>query len=171
MNDEFKLVPIGEIIKPHGIKGELKILLYNEESRSLKIDKFVYIEDDNDLSKYKIEKINYSFKKNRIKFFEINSKGSAEYFRGRIIKISRSELPELDNDEYYLCDLIDFTVVDEKHNKYGTVQDVLHLPANDVLSVLFRKEEYLIPMISDVLVKVDTKLKLIVINPIEGLFD
>ena len=70
-----------------------------------------------------------------------------------------------------MCDLIDFTVVDEKHNKYGTVQDVLHLPANDVLSVFFRKEEYLIPMISDVLVKVDTKLKLIVINPIEGLFD
>ena len=39
-----KKIPLGEILKPHGIKGELKILFYNEESKSLQKDQKVFLE-------------------------------------------------------------------------------------------------------------------------------
>ena len=102
MNNNAKLIPIGEILKPHGIKGELKILLYNEESRSLQNNRLVFLGDNNNLLEFKIDKINYLIKKNRIKFFEINNKEDAESLRGKVINNSRSDLPDLKEGEYYL---------------------------------------------------------------------
>ena len=169
MNDNHKLVPIGEIIKPHGIKGELKIILYNEESRTLQKNKLVFLGENNFL-KFKVEKTSYSLKKNRIKFFEINSKEDAESLRGKLINIYRSDLPELKKDEFYLNDLVNFRIVDKSNNDYGVVKEVLHLPANDVLSVFYSNQEYLVPMIDDVIIMIDIDSKKIIINPIKGLF-
>ena len=171
-NSLSKLVSIGELIKPHGIKGELKILLFNEESKSLKNDQIVFLKNRKDnFFKYKIENVIYSMKKNRIKFFEIDSIDSADKLRGYILSIPRSDFPELENEEYYLNDLIGYTLLDKTNNNYGCVDDILHFPANDVLSVSLNDKEYLIPIIDDVILNIDHDSRLIIINPISGLFD
>ena len=172
MNSFSKLIPIGELIKPHGIKGELKILLFNEESRSLKDNKNIFLEkSSNNYFKYKIEKISYSFKKNRLKLFEINTINEAELFRGLIVFLPREDFPKLKENEFYLNDLLDFILVDSLNNKFEIVVDILHLPANDVLVVKFENKEHLIPMIKDVVKKIDMKNRQIIIEPIKGLFD
>ena len=172
MNSSEKLVSIGEIIKPHGIKGELKILLFNEESRSLKENQKIFLDNNsNKFFKYKIERISYSFKKNKIKLFEINTMNEAEMLRGFILNISREDFPKLKDNEFYLNDLLDFRLVDSINNKFGIVINILHLPANDVLVVIFNKKEYLIPLIKDVVKKIDMKNREIIIDPLKGLFD
>ena len=171
-NSLSKLVSIGELIKPHGIKGELKILLFNEESKSLKNDQIVFLKNSKDsFFKYKIENVIYSMKKNRIKFFEIDSIDSADKLRGYTLSISRSDFPELEEDEYYLNDLIGYTLLDKTNNNYGCVDDTFHFPANDVLSVSLNDKEYLIPIIDDIILDIDHDSRLIIINPISGLFD
>ena len=172
MNNSSKLIPIGEIIKPHGIKGELKILLYNEESRSLNNNINIFLgKSSKDNLKYKIERIFYSFKKNRLKLFEINTINEAELLRGLFIHIPRTDFPNLEENEFYLNDLLDFRLVDLKNNVYGQVIDVLHLPANDVLVVKLKDEEHLVPLIKDVVKKVDMVNREILIEVIKGLFD
>ena len=171
-NSLSKLVSIGELIKPHGIKGELKILLFNEESKSLKNDQVVFLKNSKDsFFKYKIENVIYSIKKNRIKFFEIDSIDSANKLRGYILSIPRSDFPELENEEYYLNDLIGYTLLDKTNNNYGCVNDIFHFPANDVLSISLNDKEYQIPIIDDVILNIDHDSRLIIINPISGLFD
>ena len=171
-NSLSKLVSIGELIKPHGIKGELKILLFNEESKSLKNDQIVFLKNSKDsFFKYKIENVIYSMKKNRIKFFEIDSIDSADKLRGYILSIPRSDFPELENEEYYLNDLIGYILLDKTNNNYGCVNDIFHFPANDVLSISLNDKEYLIPIIDDVILNIDHDSRLIIINPISGLFD
>ena len=57
-NSSRKLVPLGKLIKPHGIKGEMKISLYNEDSKFLDGNKIVYLEDEkNNFYEHKIEKV------------------------------------------------------------------------------------------------------------------
>ena len=74
MNKLNKKIPLGQILKPHGIKGELKILFYNEESNSLKNNQVVFLgSKEGVFCEYKIERILYSFRKNRVKFFDINT--------------------------------------------------------------------------------------------------
>ena len=171
-NSLSKLVSIGELIKPHGIKGELKILLFNEESKSLKDSQIVFLKDNKDnFFKYKIEKVVYSMKKNRIKFFEIDSIDSADKLRGFILSIPRTDFPELEHDEYYLNDLIGYTLFDNNNNNYGCVNDIFHFPANDVLSVFLNDKEYLIPIIDDIILNINHDSRGIIINPISGLFD
>ena len=173
-NSSSKLISIGELIKPHGIKGELKILFFNEESKSLKNQQVIFLKDSKDQKanfyKYKIERVIYSIK-NRIKFFEIDSIDSADKLRGFSVSILRDDFPELKDDEYYLNDLIGYTLVDKTDNNYGSVNDVYHFPANDVLSVSLNNKEYLIPIIDDVIVAINHDLKIITINLISGLFD
>ena len=171
-NSLSKLVSIGELIKPHGIKGELKILLFNEESKSLKNNQIVFLKNSKDnFFKYKIEKVIYSMKKNRIKFFEIDSIDSADKLRGYTLSIPRSDFPELENEEYYLNDLIGYTLLDKTNNSYGCVDEIFHFPANDVLSVSLNDKEYLIPIIDDIILNINHDSRLIIINPISGLFD
>ena len=93
-----KKIPLGEILKPHGIKGELKILFYNEESKSLQKDQKVFLESpQKNIIEYKIERIFYSFRKNRIKFFDINTIDEADDLRGCIVNVDRHDLPKIND--------------------------------------------------------------------------
>jgi len=169
---DTKLVPIGEILKPHGIKGEVKILLFNIDSKSLKNGSMAFLKDSkSNYHEYKVEAIMYSRKKNRVKFFEINSIDEADKLRSFIVNMRREDLPQLNESEYYLNDLIDYNIIDKIDNNYGTVRDILNFPANDVLSVCFNGKEFFIPIIDDVILKINHKSKKIIIDPISGLFD
>ena len=171
MNSLNKKIPLGEILKPHGIKGELKILFYNEESKSLQKDQKVFLESpQKNIIECKIERIFYSFRKNRIKFFDINTIDKADDLRGCIVNVDRNDLPEINDNEYYLSDLVGYSLIDKSNNNYGKVIEVLALPANSVLNVSKNDKEYLIPLIDDVVLEVDQNQELIIIDPIEGLF-
>ena len=55
---------MGQLIKPHGIKGELKILFFNEDSKALKSNQVVHLRAlDDEVFEHKIERISYSLKK------------------------------------------------------------------------------------------------------------
>jgi len=172
LNKINKKIPLGQILKPHGIKGELKILFYNEESNSLKNNQIVFLESKEGVcSEYKIERILYSFRKNRIKFFDINTIDEANQLRGYTLNVLRSDLPKLSKNEYYLDDLIGYTIMDSNSKVYGKVNSILSLPANDVLSIMHGEKEYLIPLIQDVVINVDQEKEIITIDPLEGLFN
>ena len=172
MSSFDKIVPFGQILKPHGLKGELKVLFYNEDSNSLENNQIIFLRYlDNEIIEYKIERIFYSFKKNRIKFFDINTIGEAEKLRGYTLNVLRSDLPKLDKNEYYLNDLVGYLLIDDSNKNYGIVSDVLVLPANNVLSVTMENKEYLIPLIDDVILDINQKEKKIIIDPIKGLFN
>ena len=172
MNKVGKKIPLGQILKPHGIKGELKILFYNEDSNSLKKDQIVFLEDSQKVFfEYKIERIFYSFKKNRIKFFDINTIDEANQLRGYTLNVLRADLPELSKDEYYLNDLIGYRMMDRASIVYGVVNNVLTFPANNVLSIINGDKEYLIPLIQDVIIEVNQEDEIIIIDPLEGLFN
>ncbi len=172
MSSIDKVISFGQILKPHGIKGELKVLFYNEHSNSLKKNQIVFLRDlNNEIFEYKIEKIFYSFKKNRIKFFDINTIEEADKLRDYTLNILRSDLPKLNKDEYYLNDLVGYKLIDKSNINYGVVNKVLILPANNVLSVTMEKKEYLIPLIDDVIIEINQEEEKIIIDPIEGLFN
>jgi len=171
-NSNNNIIPLGQLIKPHGVRGELKVFFFNEDSRTLKNNQVVHlITSNNDVFDYKIEKISYSLKKNRIKFFEIDSVEDAEKMRDWSVGVLRSDLPKLSDDEYYLNDLIGCSLNNSSGKFYGLVKDVLSFPANSVLSVLLDDKEYLIPLIDDVILNIDHQNKIIFIDPIEGLFN
>jgi 16S rRNA processing protein RimM len=70
-----------------------------------------------------------------LKFGEVADRESAEALRGYVLEIRSSELPELDEDEFYPFDLIGLEVHDESGATIGRVTDVVDSPAHPLLVV------------------------------------
>jgi 16S rRNA processing protein RimM len=160
---------IGNILKPHGIRGEVKVLPVSPDpGRFYDLD-YVYIQTDQ-TQRYVIEHRRVTGEFVFLKFCEVNSRTEAEELRGKEILISKDHLIELDTNEYFVHDLVGCMVIDENSNPIGKVIEVMQQSSNDIYVVKdARANEYLIPAIGEVVKKVDVKDKKIVIHPMEGL--
>ena len=166
------LVPLGKIIKPHGIRGEVKVRLYNCDSKTLKMGQSVWVKSEgNDPIIYVIEKLNLQSDKSRLKFKNVNDRNSAELLRDFTLSVCRDEFPETVDEEFYLVDLIGFNVIDQAGKKVGKVSDIMENPANDILMILDGDKEHLIPMVDDFVTLFDFEKKQVTINLIDGLID
>ena len=72
--------------------------------------------------------------------------------RGADLEVDRAELPETEEDTYYVFQLVGLTVVEDGGRELGRVRDVLEYPANDVLEL---ENGVVLPMIEDCVLNVD----------------
>ncbi len=85
--------------------------------------------------------------------------------------LDSTELPELQEGEYFHWQLIGLTVRDNAGREFGTVKSILETGANDVYIVEDNAgHEKLVPAISDVVSEIDLEEGVITIKPLPGLF-
>lgn len=162
-------VLIGKISNTHGINGEVKIYPYTDDIDNLTNIKEIYL-DSKLLIKYNIQ--NSRVHKNMliVKFKEISDIDTAIKLKDKYVYISRESLKILEEDTYYVFDLIGIEVFDINENKIGVLSDVQNSGANDVYEIktLEDKKIYL-PAIHDVIKKVDLKNKKMYVEIMKGL--
>ena len=101
----------------------------------------------------------------------VDTPEAAEKLRNKVLYMHRDDL-ELDDDTYFIQDLIGIEVRDADTNEvYGTIVDVMQTGANDVYVIKGENREYLVPAIADVVVSTDIDGSLMTIRPLDGLFD
>ena len=104
-------------------------------------------------------------------FTGIDDRTQAERLRGVELAVKREDLPPLGAGDYYLSDLVGYTVVADSGEVIGPVQEAWNLPANDVLQVMRGSREVLIPVVDDIVKGIDHLNKQVVITVIEGLLE
>jgi len=157
------LIAIANILKPKGLKGELKVFLYNDKSKTLKNNINVWIKLGAD--KYKrllVEYLLSSGKYKIIKFEGINSRDKAEFLSSSVIYVSREDFDNA--QDLYLVDLIGFMVKDESGLEYGKVEDIINLPTNDSLVFFYKQREIMIPISDDFIELFDFKHKMVIVK-------
>jgi len=100
----------------------------------------------------------------------IRTKEEAEQLRGKQVLVDPTELPPLEEDEYYWRDILGMRVVTEEGGQVGKVAEIFPTGSNDVYVVREGEKEFLIPAIEDVIITIDREARTIVIRPLEGLF-
>ena len=101
----------------------------------------------------------------------VDTPEAAEKLRNKLLYMHRDDL-ELDDDTYFIQDLIGIEVRDADSGKvYGTISDVMQTGANDVYVIKGSDREYLVPAIADVVVSTDIDENIMTIRPLDGLFD
>ena len=159
----------GKIVTIHGIKGEIKIMPYTDTPELL--CEFDRLFSDKNHDEIYIEKSRVFKNMVIAKIKGINTPEEAEKFRNKILYIHRNDL-ELDEDTYFIQDLIGLKVKDaDEGTVYGEITDVLQTGANDVYVVKGNGREYLIPAIPEVIILTDIDNDMMLIRPLEGLFD
>ncbi len=159
----------GKIVTTHGIKGEVKIMPYTDTPELLcEFDRLFSGKNHDEIY---IEK-NRVFKNMVIaKIKGINTPEEAEKLRNKILYIHRNDL-ELDENTYFIQDLIGMEVKDADEGIiYGRITDVLQTGANDVYVIKGNDREYLVPAIPEVIILTDIDNDMMLIRPLEELFD
>ena len=97
---------------------------------------------------------------------------SIETLKGYSIKIPRSSARELEQDEFFIADLIGMEVFLENGEAFGTLTDVIQTGANDVYQVQSGKYgEVLIPAIHDCILDVDVKSGRMTVHLLDGMLE
>ncbi|MDE5765182.1 MAG: ribosome maturation factor RimM [Ruminococcus sp.] len=158
----------GKIVTTHGIRGEVKIMPYTDSPELLCEFERLFIGRNHD--EIFIEKSRV-FKNMIIAKIEgVNTIEEAQKLRNKILFMHRDDL-ELDENTYFIQDLIGIEVKDADNGFiYGKITDVLQNGANDVY-VIKGDREYLVPAIPDVVISTDIDENIMIIRPLEGLFD
>ena len=141
LEDNNNLIEIGSIVKPHGLKGELKLKLHSPESSLiLNIDK-LYVDNQ-------IFKIDYSKKVSNgilLKFVSKNTRNSIEDLIGKKLFVNKDIIPLAPSGENYYFELIGSKVV-YNNVEIGTLIEIVETKANNIYVVKeLNGNEILIP--------------------------
>ena len=157
---------IGQIVNTSGLKGFLKVIPLTDD-----ITRFeVYIQEKKDLVEFKIQEVKYSKNMVLLKLEGIDDIGEAEKFKNFYIKINRKDAVELEEDSYFIVDIIGCKVFTDENEFLGKVIDVFQTGSNDVYTVKNNEDkEILLPAIEDVIKDIDIANKKIVVKLMDGL--
>lgn len=160
---------VGKITSAYGVNGEVKVFpLTDHLDRFYDLD-YVYIFEETGKTSLNVETVRFIKNLVIVKFKEINDRNEAEKLRGKLIKITRDNAVKLDDDEYFIKDLLNMKVYTDDQKELGILKDVLKTGANDVYVVKTDDRDILIPAIKDVIKKVDIKERKMTVHLLEGL--
>lgn len=162
---------IAKIVAPLGLDGFVKLKSYSDfPERFAELNK-VYIDVFGDKRKFIVEDFLHDKAGYSIKFKNFDSSTEVSFLNGCDIYIEKNDLTDLDDDEFYIHDLIGCEVF-EKQRYIGKIKDVMSLVSNDVFEVVTENgKELLIPFIDDYFDKYDNKKKVLFIKNFENMFD
>ena len=169
MSDE-RYVAVAEIARPHGIRGELKLKVYNLESDLLSRRPAIRLAfPDGATRKVEIRALRSIPGAMLMRLAGVDDREAAEALRGVQIEVARGEFDKEEDDEFYVCDLEGCTVLLDGA-PYGSVKTVTRYPTCDVLVVTRKGARPLeVPMQGAYVGDVDLVARTVALLNIEGL--
>ncbi len=165
------LMPIGEIIKHHGVRGSLKVLPFFELKELLAHCRVLWLMRGEQATSFPVEGIRPGGRFLILKLQGVDQRETAERFRGWTLAVPREELPSLAGGRYYSFQLIGMTVITEGGEEVGKIDAIWPTPAHDIYRVVGEKGEVLIPAVKDFVAEIDMDRGRMVIRPPAGLLD
>lgn len=153
--------------KPHGVKGGLKVTLFNIDLELLQQMEQLFVKTGKNWKQIKLKNVQGHDDYAILHFDEITDRTEADMYREQQLYADRDEVPAPDEDEFFFEDLIDCEVMDEHHNAKGIVTDVLTPAAHEVLVVSRDHDELMIPLVEDWIVSIDVLEKKIIVRSAE----
>ena len=151
---------IGEVLKPQGIRGELKVKTFTDFPEDVKSFGTVYIDN----VPYKILSFRADGKGAAyLGLRGIPDRNAAELFRGKKIEGEREDAPELEEGRYYIVDMIGLSCESEEGEFLGTLCDV-QLLSSDIYTLEKNGKKILFPVVNGVVVKVDMENRKLIVN-------
>ena len=160
---------MGRLLKPRGLKGELRAAIFNEHGSALKVGTEIWLKKEEEYFSRKIETIKMAGEKSCIRLSGCNTLEDAAKVQGSVFFLPRDEFDSIGENENYLVDIIGSQVMDEHQKPSGTVTDVLVMPAQYIIVVNTGESEFLIPYVDAHITLFDEKKKNLFVKDMEGL--
>ncbi len=151
-----ELVEIGQVARPWGVKGEVKIRLTTDVPGRFDNLEGVYLHDGRSQPVfYSITWVKNLKDAVAVKFEGIDSPEEAENLREMEVSVPESERAPLTEGEYYIYDLIDLDVVDQDGRRIGKLEKVYQGAAHDIFEVATVEGSVMVPAVPEYVHEVD----------------
>lgn len=172
MADTAEMITIGMIVKPFGIRGEVRVRsLSDVPGRFVGLKAVTLVAPSGRAVVTAVNRMREDRGSYVLGFDAFSSPEAAAAFRGGLIKIPRSETPPLPAGQYYEFELVGMTVVDEAGRALGTLEEVLETGNNHVFVIRREGRELLIPSTRQVVASVDVPSRTMTVRLIKGMLD
>ncbi len=154
---------VGQIVGAFGLKGQVKVLPMTDFMA--RFEKGCRLKLNGDW----VEVESFSMHKGRplVKFRGINDINAAEKLQWLFLEIPEPDRPELDDDEFLSQDLIGLKVTTDDGIELGVIDDIIAMPAHDVIKI----GELLIPAVQEFVSDVDLDAGTMTVKLIPGMLD
>ena len=166
----MELLEIGRIIRPHGLWGRMKVLSYLESQTILDDLGVVYVgRKIQEATSFEMDEVRTGKQSFILKLKGIEDKNAATRMVGSSVWLPSAIMKKLPAGEYYWREIIGLKVVTEEGQVIGTIESVFPTGSNDVYVCSGDKKEILLPAIDDVIRKIDTAHRTMVVRLLKGL--
>ena len=150
-------IEVGQIVKPQGIKGEVKLIPMTDDPMRFEGENTFFFEENGAYTPVTARFSRFDGQAVYLFIDGVNDRNAAEELRGRYLLADRAHAAQLDEDEFFIVDLIGISGFDETGKSYGTLTDVMQPGGNDVYVFVDKKarREYLIPALKSVVISTD----------------
>ena len=167
---EEELYQVGAIVRPHGVRGEVKVFPMTDDIGRFKGMKGLIL--DTGEEHISLEVTSARAQKNLVilKFKGYDNINDIEKYRGMGLYVKKKDRVPLGKDEYFIADLIGCDVISDEKEELGKIGDVIKTGANDVY--IIQKEgqkDILVPAIKECILDIDIEEKRIHVHLLEGL--
>ena len=163
---------VGVITSTHGIKGEVKVFPTTDDPGRFDYLKNVVLDTGKQQIPLEISGVKYFKQFVIVKFKGIDNINDIEKYKSMPLYVSREDAVELEDDEYFMADLVGMQVVTEDETEFGVLKEVMETGANDVYIIDTKSYgEVLIPAIKECILDVDLENNRMKIHLMDGLVE
>lgn len=163
---------VGTFVNTHGVRGEIKVYPHTDDVNRFSDLEYVYMQTKEGLYKINIASVRYFKNMAIVKFKGIDNINDIEKYKGSDLYVTREQAVPLEENEYFICDIIDAKVISDDGANIGTVKDVMQTGANDVYVVVTDSgEEILIPVTPECVLDLDFENKTVHVHMLDGLME
>lgn len=177
---ERRYIPLAEIARPHGVHGELRLRIFNEQSDLLLRRPPVRLRMPDGVERdVKLTAARPTNKALLVQIAGVEDRDAAEALRGAMVCVSRDLFPPAEEGEFYACDLEGADVVTASGEPVGRVQGLVSYPTCDAIVVALsdalraqersRPATIEIPLVEAYVATVDPEQRKVQLVTLEGL--
>ncbi len=162
---------VGKVIRPHGLKGLLRVKLFaNSAASLLDAESILFKTVSGKIHEFSVFSVTSHKNIFLLDAEEIHSLDAAEEYRGAEIFIQKDFLT-CEDDAFFWYELVGAKVYLDTGEYLGVISRIMATGSNDVYVVNEGEKEIYIPAIHEVIREIDLENGRMIITPMEGLLD
>ena len=163
-------VPLAEIARPHGVRGEVRLRLFNKSSETLlEQDEVLVRLPDGEEHEVSVDAARRADEAILMKLHSVDDRDRADELRGSLICIRRRDFPKAEEGEFYAVDVIGCAAMVEG-KRIGEITELLSYPSVQTLRIKADSGEgdWEVPLTRGFVESVDTAARVVALVTLEG---
>ncbi len=153
---ETEFVTVGKIVKPFGVRGQVRVLSLTDVPKRLENLGEVTLETASGHSLVtEVTDVHYDGRSYLLRFAAFSTPEEVKAYRGAWIKIPQGSVPPAPEGHHYQFELIGLTVKEESGDLLGVLEEVIETPVQHLFVIRGQGREWILPASKKWITKID----------------